>query len=668
MHVPKTSLQVDRFALAAVVVLTCVLFTAQAADPVNVIKLAALTTTALLLLVTMTYRALRCRVVQIPVRAAGLAAVGLLLALLVSTATAPVLSTAVLGAYGRNSGLLAYASALVLFLAALRTLQRPAVLIGGVVFAGLFTSTYGLLQRAGVDAVAWNNPFNPIIAALGNPNFASGYLGIAASVAAGAGAWSGWARGWRVLSGITAVLCLVAAALSSSVQGPIAAAGGLTVVAFALILNMKSSLRKLLLAGLSGSVGVALALLLLGALTQAGPAAAVFTDVGSRARVHYWTAALEMFRDHPVLGVGLDQYGNFWRSERSVGSVELLGGPSYSDAAHSVPLQVLAQGGLLMALVYALFLGVAGFALVRGLLRLTGPDRTQLAAVGAGWTAYQVQSLVSIDQVPLIVLHFVLAGAVIATAGMGGLREFRLPGAPPPPAVAPNDARTRRRVAAMQPAARALGAGDILVLSAAALVAVVAAWTAIAPLRASMAAQDGDSLLARGNGNLALDAYESATDVTPGVSVYWSKIGNLYDQVQQPALAGRAYRTAAERDPYDVNAIKAAGARSEAQGDLDTARQLFARAVELDPLNSDTLVTAATFELRHSGAKLARALLERAVTQLPGHAALWATLGDARAVTGDPAGAREAYERALALQPDEPTAVAGLRKLDAAAG
>lgn len=664
---PTTSLQVDRVVLASVVVLTCVLFTAQAADPVNVLKLAALTTTALLLLVSMTYRALRYRVVQLPVGPAAWSAGALLVTLIVSTASAPVLSTAILGAYGRNSGLLAYASAIVLFLVAIRVLRRPtaSVLVGGVVFAGLFTATYGLLQRAGIDAVSWNNPFNPIIAALGNPNFAAGYLGIAASVAAGGAAWSGWARGWRLLSGATAVLCVLTAALSSSVQGPIAAGSGLGVVALAWILNVRSSRHKPLLAALGVTVGAALVLLLLGALAQAGPAAAVFADVGSRARVYYWDAALGMFREHPLLGVGLDHYGNFWRSERSVGSVNLLGGSSYSDAAHSVPLQVLAQGGLLMALAYAMFLGVAGYALVRGLLRLTGPDRVLLATVGGGWTAYQVQSLVSIDQVPLIVLHFVLAGAVIATAGMSGLREFHLTGAPSNPVVAPNDARTRRRVASSRPAARPLGGGDLVALGAAVMAASVAAWMAIAPLRASMAAQNGDSLLAKGDGNLALEAYESATNAAPGVSIYWNKIGNLYDQVQQPALAGRAYRDAADRDPYDVNAVKAAGARSESQGDLNTARQLFQKAVELDPLNSETLVAATTFELRHGGADKARALLERAVKALPDDAALWATLGDARAVLGAEGEARRAYDRALALDANQTVARAGLEKLAA---
>lgn len=659
---PSTSLSVDRYVLAAAVILTCILFTEQAADPVNVIKLTALMLCALVLLASASYRVMRYRVLHFPtvaVATAGLLAV----AVVVATVTAPVTSTAVVGTYGRNSGLLAYSSALVLFLASARTLQRPrtAVVVGAVVLAGLFTSTYGLLQKAGLDAIPWNNPFNPIIAALGNPNFASGYLGIAASVATGAALWRGWAWGWRAASGLTSVLCLLTAALSDSVQGPIAASVGLALVALALTLDLTSRRRVLGLAGLAATGALGATVLLLGAVAKAGPASAIFSDVGSEARVHYWAAALDMFRDHPVLGVGLDHYGNYWRTSRSVESVELLGGPSFSDAAHSVPLQFLAQGGLLLAAAYALFVGAVAITLVRGLRRLQGPDRMLLATVGAGWAAYQVQSFVSIDQIPLIVLHFVLAGAVIAVAGGHRLREVRLPGAPKPVIAHPNDARTRRRVAQASPE-REMNGIDLVVITSVSALCLVGAWFALVPLRANIAVHDGDALLTQGKGNAALAEYDRATNLMPGISVYWTKTGAFYGQVGQPALALRALEIAVSHDPFDVNAIRSLAVSQEAAGDLDAARQSFERAVALDPVNSATLVAAATFELRHAGAEQARSLLSRAVERLPGDADLWATLGDARAVLGDPAGARQAYERALQLNPDSQVAKEGIEE------
>lgn len=81
-----------------------------------------------------------------------------------------------------------------------------------------------------------------------------------------------------------------------------------------------------------------------------------------------------------------------------------------------------------------------------------------------------------------------------------------------------------------------------------------------------------------------------------------------------------------------------------------------------DPYNDETLVPAATFELRHGGAKAALTLLEGAVRRLPepsaagpaarpGLASVYATLGDARAVLSDASGAKQAYDQALQLDP-----------------
>jgi putative inorganic carbon (HCO3(-)) transporter len=666
--VPGSALLPDRLVVAAAVVLTCALFTRAALDPVNVIKLTALLLVAVVLLALTASRIVRRRIVHLPASPAGVAAAVLAAAFCVAAVTAPMLSTALLGTYGRNSGLLAYLSALVLYVVGLRVFGdgHARVLVGGVVVAGWFTATYGLLQKAGLDAIPWNNPFNPIIAALGNPNFASGYLGIAASVGAGGALYSGWHRGWRAVSGVTAGLCLAAASLSASVQGPIAAAGGLFVVGVAFALNRTSRLRLGLLTGLGAAATLGVAALVVGAVARAGPAAAVFSDVGSEARTYYWGAALEMFRDQPVLGVGLDHYGAFWRTARSPESVAALGGPQYSDAAHSVPLQMLAQGGLVLGLAYAAFVLVALVALIRGLLRLRGRERMLLGAVGGGWTAYQVQSAVSIDQVPLVVLHFALAGAVVAAAGCSGLREVRLPGALKPALVHPNDARTKRRVAAAAaPRTRPVTGADLAFLSSIALLAIVAVWQSFTPLRANMAARDGDELLRQGDGTGAFQAYDRATELVPGQSFYWIKKGQLFQKATPPqtSQAQAAFSEAIAVDAYEVNALRAAAALAEADGQLDRSRSLHTQALAVDPLNPETVVAAARFELRHDGAAAARKLLLASVAEGPGSAAPWAALGDAHAVLRDPGLAREAYERALELEPGFAPALEGLDKL-----
>jgi putative inorganic carbon (HCO3(-)) transporter len=664
--VPSTSLAVDRYVVAAAVVLTCVLFTAKAADPVNVIKLTTLLLSALALAGTSVYRAVRYRVVCLPRGPVLWVTASLAIALAVSAALAPVAGRAVYGAYGRNSGLLAYLSAIALFVATLRVAKPPQahVLVGGITFAGLFTASYGLLQHVGIDPVNWNNPFNPIIAALGNPNFAAGYLGIAASVTAGAALWRGWGAPWRALAASTSVLCLLATSLSASAQGPIAAAGGLFVVAVGWVLGLPTSPRRLGLAGLAAAALAGIGTLLVGAVSKAGPAARVFADVGSEARVFYWGAALEMFRDKPVVGVGLDQYGTFWGSSRSVASVDYLGGPSFSDAAHSVPLQVLAQGGLVLGLAYGALLVLIGFTLIRGLLTLSDGPRMLLASVGGGWAAYQVQSFVSIDQVPLIVLHFVLAGGVLAVAGRMQWRELRLPGAAtvaPPPG---KKSRSRKGAAVTaRPRHRPASGLDAGILAAAAAALVFAAWLALHPLRADMALAAADRQLSRGDGNQALEHYERATRLLPEQPLYWERLGAFYTQVDRPSLAAAAYAEARQRDGGNVNALRNGARLAEERGEVDQARRLYTILLDSDPVNPESVVAAATFELRHSGAERARRLLEEAEQKLPPHAELLAALGDARAVLGAEDAARSAYSRALRIDPGEETAARGLARL-----
>jgi O-antigen ligase len=85
-----------------------------------------------------------------------------------------------------------------------------------------------------------------------------------------------------------------------------------------------------------------------------------------------------MWREDPVLGVRLDTFGPFWHTQRSAESVQALGAERFPDAADSVPLQLLATGGLVLALAYLAFVVLAAAGLVGGLRRLRGEERLLL--------------------------------------------------------------------------------------------------------------------------------------------------------------------------------------------------------------------------------------------------------------------------------------------------
>jgi putative inorganic carbon (HCO3(-)) transporter len=663
--VPQTTSLFARYAVASALLLTCVLFLPAAADPLNVVKLAALTLSALAILLWATARGMLTRRVVWSVAPPVSAAAAFLGALVIATLSAPVTTTAVLGAYGRNSGLIAFGAAVILYLTVVLAFDRRGLIVvmSALVAAGLFTAIYGQLQVFGIDPIAWRNPFNPIVATLGNSNFASAYMGVTTPVATAGALWRGWSKLPRVVCAITAVLTLVVALQSSAVQGPIAAAAGLSVVALGLILNLHGRALTVALPVFFVLAASGVVMLALGALLRAGPAAAVFAGIAYQARLWYWEAAIRMFNEHPVLGVGLSHYGEFWRTLRPPASVPGLGDESYSDSAHSVFLQMFAQGGLVLGVAYLAFVLAVGWALVRGLRSLTGEDRILLAGLGGAWFAFQVQSIVSIDQVPLIVLHFALAGAVVVASGGVRKRIWLLPGAVEHSVPTSQRKQGSRKNRVMTLPEREPSTGDVVMIGLACLIALVLAVMALAPLRANIAIRTGDLQLIRGLGNDALESYERAADLVPGMAFHWIKQGDLLRRVDQPERALLAYQEAAGRDPYAVAAFTAGGRAAETTGDFQVSRQLHQWAVQLDPWDADILLAAATFELRHSGAAAARRLLEQAVVRLPREAGLWAALGDARAVLGDENDARHAYETSLDLDPQNMSALDGLSEL-----
>jgi tetratricopeptide (TPR) repeat protein len=111
-------------------------------------------------------------------------------------------------------------------------------------------------------------------------------------------------------------------------------------------------------------------------------------------------------------------------------------------------------------------------------------------------------------------------------------------------------------------------------------------------------------------------------------------------------------------------------------GDVDRARATADRAVEADPYSLDAIELASELALRSDDHDAAAAVLGRGLSAPKGGSAdpvddadaarrarLWARLGTARAARGDVKQATAALERAVAIAPASPGAVAARRKL-----
>ncbi len=131
-------------------------------------------------------------------------------------------------------------------------------------------------------------------------------------------------------------------------------------------------------------------------------------------RGQYWKAGLKMGSDHPLTGVGMDTYGDWYRRARSEYAATTLPGPNtITNASHNVVVDIFAYGGFPLLISYLAILVIGAWAVIRVTRRHREYDGT-FVALAAVWATYELQSIISINQVGLAIWGWVSVGALIA--------------------------------------------------------------------------------------------------------------------------------------------------------------------------------------------------------------------------------------------------------------
>lgn len=316
------------------------------------------------------------------------------------------------GAFGRNTGFLAYFSLIAIALGASLvanaiTLHRIAL---SLVLMGSVSTVYGLLQTSGNDPVKWNNPYNAVITFLGNPNFASSFLGICGIVSFAC--LLGYLKN-RIVSLLLVLqiaLILFLTLRSDSQQGVLVFASGIAIVIFVYLSKHKVFSRRAILfpyVVLAGTFGTLVFL----ATLKLGPLADYIYKLSVRQRGFYWRAAREMMLSHPVFGVGLDSYGDWYFAERSANAAfhtPLV----QTNSAHNVFLDLGAAGGFPLFFINVLLSVLTLLAIIR-IFRRQKEFNWVFAGLSSAWVAYQAQAIISINQLGLGVWGWILTGSLI---------------------------------------------------------------------------------------------------------------------------------------------------------------------------------------------------------------------------------------------------------------
>ncbi len=324
--------------------------------------------------------------------------------------------TAFFGENQRRNGFLTYLALVIFMFAAAVFVKLEAVKrFNYVAFAtGLVLGTYGLMQISGLDFIQWNNPYNAVISTVGNPNFAAAVMAMMASIVFGPVLNNSFSIYYRFASLFLTVMLLITIYLSDARQGLIAFAIGVGVYVIIWLYSIKSKLKHLAL-GSSLLVGV---FAILGML-QIGPLTSYLYKGSVSVRGYYWRAGIEMFKDQPFFGVGLDRYGAYFKEFREVGYPLTYGFNITSSNAHNLPIQMFSTAGVFTGIAY---LAILGFIIWRGIIGIKsnqGNERLLVASVFSAWLAYQAQSIISIDNIGISIWGWVLGGVVVGVSRQG---------------------------------------------------------------------------------------------------------------------------------------------------------------------------------------------------------------------------------------------------------
>jgi hypothetical protein len=299
---------------------------------------------------------------------------------------------------------------LILSAVVLRTNKSFTTLVYGLFLAGLVNVVYcGWVILFG-DFIPWTNPYGNLLGTFGNPNFIGAFLGLFSASLIAYSFKSGLHIGLRILSAVIFVISVIEIIDSNAIQGRVVVAAGLAIVGFYLVRSkFRSALAQV---GYLLVIATGGAFALFGAL-QIGPLTKYIYKGSVSLRGEYWQAGWNMGTSHPFTGVGFDTYGDWYRRARDTQALITPGPNVITNAAHNVPFDVFAFGGWPLFIAY---LGIILLSIV-AIIKVTARTRTYdpiFVALTTAWVCYQLQSIISINQIGLAIWGWLFGGALIA--------------------------------------------------------------------------------------------------------------------------------------------------------------------------------------------------------------------------------------------------------------
>ena len=319
------------------------------------------------------------------------------------------------GYFTRNNGFLTYLSLLGLFLTGYLNANRINLITLSkyAKYMTILVLFIGFLQKFKIN-LANLNPNNSVIGFFGNVNFQSAFLGMMSTFFIHEVYKKSNKYPVKVFNFIICALIIIQILNTNSIQGIFLFAINIIVMTFYFLRsnNKNNYLRVFSLTILVSTIFSAFGIF------NKGPLAKYLFDLSTIDRGYCSEAGLRIAQQNPLIGVGFDQYRYYYQQFRSENAIEFQNKNfnHICDTAHNVYIDIAANNGFLVALIYILVV-LATLKKVFQISRYAEKFDVLVFAIMGLWIGYQVQSLISINHIGIAIWGWAVTGILLGYDG-----------------------------------------------------------------------------------------------------------------------------------------------------------------------------------------------------------------------------------------------------------
>jgi len=318
-------------------------------------------------------------------------------------------NVAIFGDNFRRNGFLTSLSFIIIFFGAAKFVRFENIpkFFNSIIISSVLVGGYAIVQIQKKDFVAWSNP-NAIISTLGNTNFAGAALAIFTILCFGQLFLQSINLYRKIGISFLIIILLISIKATQARQAIIISIIGITtILLFEIYLKNKKLGRSIFF------LAIPISFLSILGMLQIGPFKDFLYKGSLSIRGYYWRAGIKMFQENPLFGVGIDNYGKFFKELRDVNYSLNYGFSITSTNAHNIFIQYFATGGVFVGVAYLLLQVIVLHRSVINIAKCSIEERRVVITLLAAWLAFQAQSLISIENLGGSIWGWLIGGCLI---------------------------------------------------------------------------------------------------------------------------------------------------------------------------------------------------------------------------------------------------------------